>query len=74
MISAALAWHNEYAALTNPVPIIVGEDNRMIDTDEESVHFTGCSQSTLRRIPGVGHMVDQSATDVVMTAIDEAKM
>ena len=74
MIPAALAWHNEYTALTIPVAIIAGEDDRLIDTDEQSVRLhRDVPQSTLRRIPGVGHMVHQSATDVVMTAIDEAE-
>jgi pimeloyl-ACP methyl ester carboxylesterase len=74
MVPAALAWHRRYAALKMPVAIIAGEDDRLIDTDEQSARLhQDVLQSTLRRIPGVGHMVHQSATDVVMTAIDEAQ-
>jgi pimeloyl-ACP methyl ester carboxylesterase len=75
MVPAALAWHKEYAALAMPVAIIAGEDDRLIDTNEQSARLhRDIPQSTLRLIPGVGHMVHQSATDVVMTVIDAANM
>jgi pimeloyl-ACP methyl ester carboxylesterase len=74
MTPAALAWHKDYAALTMPVAIVAGEDDQLIDTDEQSARLhRDVPQSTLRRVPGVGHMVHQSATDVVMMAIDEAE-
>jgi pimeloyl-ACP methyl ester carboxylesterase len=72
MIPAAFALHKDYAALTMPVAIIAGDGDQLIDTDEQSARLhRDVQQSTLRRVPGVGHMVHQSATDVVMAAIDE---
>jgi pimeloyl-ACP methyl ester carboxylesterase len=75
MVPAAFALHNDYAALTMPVAIVAGEDDKLIDTEGQSARLhRDVPQSTLRRIPGVGHMVHQSATDVVMAAIDEAQV
>jgi pimeloyl-ACP methyl ester carboxylesterase len=74
MIPAAFALHKDYAALTMPVAIIAGDEDRLIDTDKQSARLhRDIPQSTLRRVPGVGHMVHQSATDLVMAAIDEAQ-
>jgi pimeloyl-ACP methyl ester carboxylesterase len=74
MIPAAFASHNDYAALKMPVAIIAGEDDKLVDTDKQSARLhRDVPQSTLRRVPGVGHMVHQSATDVVMAAIDEVQ-
>jgi pimeloyl-ACP methyl ester carboxylesterase len=73
-IPGAFALHKDYASLTVPVAIIAGEDDKLVDTDKQSVRLhRDISQSTLRRIPGVGHMVHQSATDAVMAAIDEVQ-
>ena len=72
MIPAAFALHKDYAALTMPVAIIAGEDDTLIDTEKQSVRLhREISQSTLRRVAGVGHMVHQSATDAVLAVIDD---
>jgi pimeloyl-ACP methyl ester carboxylesterase len=56
-----------------PVIIIAGEEDRLVDIDKQSARLhREVTQSTLHRVPGVGHMVHQSATDMVMAAIDEA--
>ncbi len=74
MIPAAFAFHKEYAVLTMPVAIIAGEDDKLVDTDEQSARLhRDVPHSTLRRVAGVGHMVHQSATDLVMAAIDETQ-
>jgi pimeloyl-ACP methyl ester carboxylesterase len=74
MIPAAFASHEDYKALTMPVAIIAGADDKLIDTEKQSARLHhDIPQSTLRRIPGVGHMVHQSATESVMAAIDEVK-
>ena len=74
LIPAAFALRKRYASLTMPVAIIAGEDDKLIDTDEQSARLhRDIPQSTLRRVPGVGHMVHQSATDAVMASIDEAQ-
>jgi pimeloyl-ACP methyl ester carboxylesterase len=74
MIPTALALHKRYAGLTMLVSIIAGADDKLVDTDEQSARLhRDVPRSTLRRVAGVGHMVHQSATDVVMAAIDEAQ-
>jgi pimeloyl-ACP methyl ester carboxylesterase len=73
MIPGAFALRKDYARLKMPVAIIAGEEDRLIDIDQQSARLHHeVTQSTLRRVPGVGHMVHQSATDLVMAAIDEA--
>jgi pimeloyl-ACP methyl ester carboxylesterase len=73
MIPGAFALRKDYARLKMPVAIIAGEEDRLIDIDKQSARLHHeVTQSTLRRVPGVGHMVHQSATDLVMAAIDEA--
>jgi pimeloyl-ACP methyl ester carboxylesterase len=74
MIPAAFAPHKDYATLTMPVAIIAGDDDKLVDTEKQSVRLhREIRHSTLRRIARVGHMVHQSATDAVMAAIDDAQ-
>lgn len=73
MIPAAFALRKDYARLKMPVAIIAGEEDRLIDIEKQSVRLHhDVIQSTLRRVPGVGHMVHHSATELVLAAIDEA--
>jgi pimeloyl-ACP methyl ester carboxylesterase len=73
MVPDAFASQKDYADLKMPVAIIAGEEDRLIDTNKQSARLhRDVMQSTLHRVPGVGHMVHQSATDAVMAAIDEA--
>lgn len=73
MVPAAFVAAKTYGELGMPTIIIGGEDDRLIDTEEQSVRLHGeIKQSKLRRIAGVGHMVHQSATPDLMAAIDEA--
>jgi pimeloyl-ACP methyl ester carboxylesterase len=73
MIPSTLGLRKDYARLTMPVAVIAGEEDRLIDIDRQSARLhREITQSTLRRVPGVGHMVHQTATDLVMAAIDEA--
>lgn len=73
MIPGAVALHKNYAGLTMPVIIIAGEEDRLVDIDKQSARLhREVTQSTLHRVPGVGHMVHQSATNMVMAAIDES--
>jgi pimeloyl-ACP methyl ester carboxylesterase len=74
MIPAAFALHKDYAGLTMPVAIIAGDDDKLVDTDKQSARLhRDVTQSTLHRLPGIGHMVHQSATNAVMAAIDEGQ-
>jgi pimeloyl-ACP methyl ester carboxylesterase len=60
-----------YADLTMPVAIVAGVEDRLIDIDAQSARLHGdVAQSTFDRVEGVGHMVHQTATEVVLAAID----
>jgi pimeloyl-ACP methyl ester carboxylesterase len=73
MIPAAFASAKTYGELTMPIIIIAGEEDRIIDIDEQSVRLHDeVTHSKLHRIVGAGHMVQQSATGDLMAAIDEA--
>ena len=73
MIPDAAARAKRYGELAMPVVIIAGEQDRLIDIDDQSGRLhADVPQSSLRRVPGAGHMVHQTATDEVMSAIDEA--
>jgi pimeloyl-ACP methyl ester carboxylesterase len=72
MFPAAIASSKTYDELTMPMIIIAGEDDRLIDIDEQSGRLHNeVKQSKLHRIAGAGHMVQQSATCDLMAAIDE---
>jgi len=72
MIPDAFTFQDQYTALKMPVSIVAGEDDRLIDIDEQSSRLhADVVQSTFHRIPGTGHMVNQTATGSVMSAINE---
>jgi pimeloyl-ACP methyl ester carboxylesterase len=73
MIPDAFAMRGEYASLKMPLVIIAGDDDRLIDTDDQSARLhEDVTHSTFRRVRGAGHMVHQTAPAAVMAAIDEA--
>jgi pimeloyl-ACP methyl ester carboxylesterase len=72
MIPDALHFKDQYAKLQMPVSIIAGEKDRLIDIDEQSRRLhADVAQSSFHSVRGNGHMVHQTATKSVMTAIDE---
>jgi pimeloyl-ACP methyl ester carboxylesterase len=72
MIPAAAEFKGRYSELKMPVSIIVGENDRLIEIDEQSRRLhVEVAQSRLHPIPGNGHMVHHTATKSVMSAIDE---
>jgi pimeloyl-ACP methyl ester carboxylesterase len=72
MVPDAFYFRNEYANLKMPVGIVAGEEDRLIDINEQSARLHGdVVQSTFHRVPGAGHMVHQTATRRVMSAINE---
>ena len=72
MIPDAFQLRNQYADLKMPVVIIAGEQDRLIDIDTQSARLhSDISQSRFHRVPGNGHMIQQTATDQVMSAIRE---
>ncbi len=73
MIPGALAVRGAHPDLKMPVVIIAGENDRVIDINKQSARLhRDVEQSTLHRVPGAGHMVHQTSTDLVMLAIDQA--
>jgi pimeloyl-ACP methyl ester carboxylesterase len=56
-----------------PVVIIAGEQDRLVDIERHSSRLhRQIKKSVFHRVPGAGHMVHQTATRDVMSAIDEA--
>jgi pimeloyl-ACP methyl ester carboxylesterase len=73
MVPAALMASKGYGGLDMPTVIIAGDGDRLIDIDKQSARLHDeIEQSSLHRIAGAGHMIQQSATSDVMAAIDEA--
>lgn len=73
MIPSAISSAKTYSELAIPIIIVAGEEDRLIDIDAQSARLHGeVKQSLMRRIPGAGHMVQQTATGELMAAIDEA--
>ena len=73
MIPDAFHLRNQYADLKMPVVIIAGAQDRLVDIDTQSARLhAAVSQSGFHRVPGNGHMIHQTATDQVMSAIREA--
>jgi len=72
MIPDAFAQRDRYADLKMPVVIIAGDEDKLIDIETQSARLHGdVSQSSFVRIPGNGHMIHQTATDRVVSAIGE---
>jgi len=73
MIPDAFSMRGDYAGLKMPLVIIAGDDDRLIEIDNQSARLhDDVTQSTFHRLRGVGHMVHQTAPAAVMSAIDEA--
>ncbi|MEP9368770.1 alpha/beta hydrolase [Xanthobacter sp. VNH20] len=72
MIPAAYGVSGRYAELKMPVAIVAGEGDRIVDIDDQSGRLHDqISGSTFKRIEGGGHMVHQTATREVMSAIED---
>jgi pimeloyl-ACP methyl ester carboxylesterase len=72
MIPDAFHFRNEYSNLKMPVVIVAGDEDRLVDIDAQSTRLhRDVPQSRFHRVPGTGHMIHQTATGVVMSAIDE---
>ena len=73
LIPNAVQFQRRYSELKMPVVIIAGDDDRLIDTDKQSARLhRDISHSRFHRLSGSGHMIQQTQTDDVMAAIDEA--
>jgi pimeloyl-ACP methyl ester carboxylesterase len=72
MIPGAVKLRSKYPELNMPVIIIAGEQDKLIDIDTQSARLhSEVTQSKFHRISGNGHMIQQTATDQVMSAIRE---
>ncbi|HEY0800018.1 MAG TPA: alpha/beta fold hydrolase [Steroidobacteraceae bacterium] len=72
MIPDAIAARSKYRDLKMPVVIIAGGGDRVVDIDEQSARLhRELPQSKFMRVAGAGHMVHQTATDLVMSAISD---
>ena len=73
MVPNAMAARGRYGELKMPVAIVAGEADRIVGIDHHSARLHGeIPQSTFDHVPGVGHMIHQTETERVMTAIDRA--
>lgn len=71
MIPDALAARDTYRRLKMPVAIIAGADDRLVDADDQSARLhDDIPQSSFHRVAGAGHMIHQTATEAVMSAIE----
>lgn len=71
MIPDAFAAKDSYAQLKMPVAIIAGSEDRLVNIDSQSARLHGdIPHSSFERVPGAGHMIHQTATGAVMSAIE----
>lgn len=72
MIPDAFAARPHYREITIPVAIVAGEEDRLIDIDDQSARLhEELPHSTFHRVPGAGHMVHQTVPEVVNVAVEE---
>jgi pimeloyl-ACP methyl ester carboxylesterase len=70
MIPSAHTLRKRYRLLQMPVAIVVGAEDRLIESEQSAHLHRDIPHSTLRCVPGTGHMVHQTATEEIVTAID----
>jgi len=70
MIPSAHTLEKQYRLLRMPVAIVAGAEDRLIESEQSAHLHRDISHSTLRFVPGNGHMVHQTATAEIMTAIE----
>ena len=72
MVPAALMTRSQYAKLKMPVAIVAGDHDRLVDCESQSARLhSEITQSSFRKIADQGHMIHQSATEEVMSALRE---
>ena len=70
MIPSAHTLQKQYRLLQIPVAIVAGVEDRVIESEQSAHLHREIPHSTLRCVPNTGHMVHQTATGEIMTAID----
>lgn len=72
MVPNAFVLDGQYKALRMPVTIIAGEEDRLVDIDSQSARLhADISHSRFHRLDGNGHMIQQTATNQLFSAIRE---
>jgi pimeloyl-ACP methyl ester carboxylesterase len=72
MIPDAFAFQGDYESLKMPVVIVAGEEDRVVDVEQSARLHRQIAESTFHRLSGAGHMVHQTETNQIMSAINEA--
>jgi len=71
MIAAAAAVQHRYGELTMPVAILAGAEDMVADVGRQSTRLhEAVPHSSLRLVPGVGHMVHYAAHDEIAAAVE----
>jgi pimeloyl-ACP methyl ester carboxylesterase len=70
VVPSAHTLRKEYPLLRMPVVIVAGAEDRLIESEQSAHLHRDIPHSSLRCLPGTGHMVHQTATAEIMTAID----
>jgi pimeloyl-ACP methyl ester carboxylesterase len=70
MIPSAHTLRQQYRLLQMPVAIVAGAEDRLIESEQSAHLHRDIPHSTLRCVPDTGHMVHQTATAEMMSAID----
>ena len=72
MIPNAFAHQGDYDRLEMPVVIVAGENDRVVGIEQSARLHREVTGSTFHRLPGAGHMVHQTETNQLMSAVNEA--
>jgi len=73
MIPNAVVICGRYGSLTMPVTIIAGDQDRVVNVDEQSSRLHhDIEQSHFQRVAGAGHMVHQTSPGLILAALDRA--
>ena len=70
MIPKTYGFREAYGHLKMPVAIVAGSEDRLIEAQQSAELHRDIAHSTFRCVPSTGHMVHQTATAEVMSAID----
>ncbi len=70
MIPSTHTLRKQYRLLQMPVAIVAGAEDRLIESEQSAHLHRDIPHSTLRCVPDTGHMVHQTATAEMMSAID----
>jgi pimeloyl-ACP methyl ester carboxylesterase len=71
MIPSAHTLQKEYRLLKMPVAIVAGAEDRLVRSKQSADLHRDIPHSTLRSVPGTGHMVHQTATGEIMNVIEK---